>query len=356
MFKGGIAEVIDQLDYDLVGLQSVKNEVRSFAYMLVVDKMRMKLGLNCEVPSLHFSFTGAPGTGKTTVALRLGGILQRMGYCRRGHVVLATRDLLIGQYVGHTGPKTKQLIEKAMGGICFIDEAYNLYVPGNPKDYGWESLQIIQHMMDSHKDDVIFVFAGYKNLIDRMFREAAPGLAHQIGNHIHFPNYTPDECVEIAKVMARDQGRILMPCAIEALKKFFVEKVNMPFFSNARTVRNALQSSTLHQANRLIAGMSEDSEELTQAEVDEIYGVDIPHVMDDQDGINEDGTFTKAGEAYMRVYQYDEMMKAMPKPPMTVMSCEQILGLLDASDDDMEVATGPGSNLPQGYIAKRDAR
>ena len=200
MFKAGVQDILDQLDYDLVGLQAVKNRVREIASLLVVDKMRLKLGLETSVPSLHMSFTGAPGTGKTTVALKMGQILQRMGYCRQGHVVVATRDDLVGQYVGHTAPKTKEMVKKAMGGILLVDEAYYLYNAANDRDYGQESIEILLNVMENNKEDLIVVMAGYA---DRMasFYNNIPGLNSRIGNHIEFPDYS----AEIGRASCRER-------------------------------------------------------------------------------------------------------------------------------------------------------
>ena len=169
MFKEGVKDILEKLDYDLIGLKPVKNRVREIASLLVVDKMRLKLGLETSVPSLHMGFTGAPGTGKTTVALRMGQILQRMGYCRSGHVVVATRDDLVGQYVGHTAPKTKEMVKKAMGGILLVDEAYYLYNAANDRDYGQESIEILLNVMENNKEDLIVVLAGYKDKMDRFY-------------------------------------------------------------------------------------------------------------------------------------------------------------------------------------------
>mmetsp|Transcript_61985 Transcript_61985/g.121749 ORF Transcript_61985/g.121749 Transcript_61985/m.121749 type:complete len:313 (-) Transcript_61985:797-1735(-) len=199
MYKGGVSEILEQLDYDLVGLAPVKKRVREIAALLVLDKMRRKLGFDTSVPSLHMCFTGAPGTGKTTVAVRMGQILQRMGYCRQGHVVVATRDDLVGQYVGHTAPKTKEVIKKAMGGVLLIDEAYYLYNAGNDRDYGQESIEILLTVMEKQAEDLIVVLAGYKDRMDTFF-SYIPGMASRIGNHVDFPNYETPELVEIAGV------------------------------------------------------------------------------------------------------------------------------------------------------------
>merc|ERR1719213_728924 len=207
MYKQGVQEILDQLDYDLVVLQAVKNRVREIASLLVVDKMRLKLGLETSVPSLHMGFTGAPGTGKTTVALRMGQILQRMGYCRSGHVVVATRDDLVGQYVGHTAPKTKEMVKKAMGGILL-------------------------NVMENNKEDIIVVLAGYKDKMDA-FYGSIPGMNSRIGNHIDFPNYEVDELVAIGKVMCRELEYNWGPGAEEAFAAYMHKRMTMPFFSNA---------------------------------------------------------------------------------------------------------------------------
>jgi len=250
MFKEGVKDVLDQLDYDLIGLQAVKQRVREIASLLVVDKMRLKLGLETSVPSLHMSFTGAPGTGKTTVALRMGQILQRMGYCRTGHVVVATRDDLVGQYVGHTAPKTKEMVKKAMGGILLVDEAYYLYNAANDRDYGQESIEILLNVMENNKEDLIVVLAGYKDRMDK-FYSFIPGMNSRIGNHIDFPNYEVDELVEIAKVMCRELEYKLGPGAEEALKVYLGKRTTMPFFANARTVRNTIDLARMASAVRV---------------------------------------------------------------------------------------------------------
>merc|ERR1719258_651470 len=224
MFKAGVQDILDQLDYDLVGLQAVKNRVREIASLLVVDKMRLKLGLETSVPSLHMSFTGAPGTGKTTVALKMGQILQRMGYCRSGHVVVATRDDLVGQYVGHTAPKTKEMVKKAMGGILLVDEAYYLYNAANDRDYGQESIEILLNVMENNKEDIIVVLAGYKDKMDK-FYSYIPGMNSRIGNHIEFPNYEAEELVEIGQVMCRELEYTMDDVAIEAFRAYMAKRM-----------------------------------------------------------------------------------------------------------------------------------
>lgn len=249
MFKEGVQDQLDKLDRDLVGLIPVKNRVKEIAALLVLDKMRRKLGFETSVPSLHMSFTGAPGTGKTTVAVRMGQILAKMGYSRRGHVVLATRDDLVGQYVGHTAPKTKEMIKKAMGGLLLVDEAYYLYNAGNDRDYGQESIEILLNVMENNKDDLVVAVAGYKDRMDKFF-SYIPGMMSRIGNHIDFPNYSADELVAISEVMARDLEYEIDVDAYPVFKEYIERRMELPYFSNARTVRNAMDRARMNAAIR----------------------------------------------------------------------------------------------------------
>merc|ERR1719384_2659211 len=232
MFKEGVQDQLDKLDNDLVGLVPVKKRVKEIAALLVLDKMRRKLGFETSVPSLHMSFTGAPGTGKTTVAVRMGQILAKMGYARQGHVVLATRDDLVGQYVGHTAPKTKEVIKQALGGVLLVDEAYYLYNAANDRE------------------DLVVVLAGYKDRMDKFF-SFIPGMSSRIGNHIDFPNYEVDELFEISKVMSRDLDYEMTDEAGDVFKKYIERRMAMPFFSNARTVRNAMDRARMNAAIRV---------------------------------------------------------------------------------------------------------
>jgi probable Rubsico expression protein CbbX len=249
MFKEGVQDQLDKLDNDLVGLIPVKQRVKEIAALLVLDKMRRKLGFETSVPSLHMSFTGAPGTGKTTVAVRMGQILAKMGYSRRGHVVLATRDDLVGQYVGHTAPKTKEMIKKAMGGLLLVDEAYYLYNASNDRDYGQESIEILLNVMENNQDDLVVAVAGYKDRMDKFF-SYIPGMMSRIGNHIDFPNYGADELVEISEVMARDLEYEIDDDAYPVFKDYISRRMELPFFSNARTVRNAMDRARMNAAIR----------------------------------------------------------------------------------------------------------
>ncbi|KAI2489155.1 AAA-family ATPase [Fragilaria crotonensis] len=249
MFKEGVQEQLNKLDSELVGLIPVKKRVKEIAALLVLDKMRRKLGFETAVPSLHMSFTGAPGTGKTTVAVRMGQILAKMGYSRRGHVVLATRDDLVGQYVGHTAPKTKEMIKKAMGGVLLVDEAYYLYNAANDRDYGQESIEILLNVMENNQDDLVVAVAGYKDRMDKFF-SYIPGMMSRIGNHIDFPNYSADELVKIASLMADSLEYEIDTNAFPVFKSYIEKRMELPFFSNARTVRNAMDRARMNSAIR----------------------------------------------------------------------------------------------------------
>lgn len=250
MYKDGVKDILEQLDNDLVGLVPVKSRVKEIAALLVVDKLRRNLGLDTGVPSLHMCFTGAPGTGKTTVAMRMGQILQRMGYSRSGHLVVATRDDLVGQYVGHTAPKTKEVIKKAMGGVLLIDEAYYLYNASNDRDYGQESIEILLNVMEENREDLVVVLAGYKDRMDKFF-SFIPGMSSRVGNHIEFPNYEPEELLQIAKVMCRDLEYEIAPDAEPVFFEYIKKRMTMSYFSNARTVRNAVDRARMRAAIRL---------------------------------------------------------------------------------------------------------
>jgi len=285
MFKEGVQDQLDKLDRDLVGLVAVKRRVKEIAALLVLDKMRRKLGFETAVPSLHMSFTGAPGTGKTTVAVRMGQILAKMGYARRGHVVLATRDDLVGQYVGHTAPKTKEMIKKAMGGLLLVDEAYYLYNAANDRDYGQESIEILLNVMENNKDDLVVAVAGYKDRMDSFF-SYIPGFASRIGNHIEFPNYMPDELVQIAGVMAEQLEYQIDPMAFPVFKNYIEKRMELPYFSNARTVRNAMDRARMNSAIRLFekyAIQGQNYGQITAQELMSISPDDFQVLVDDID-------------------------------------------------------------------------
>jgi len=283
MFKEGVQDQLDKLDNDLVGLIPVKQRVKEIAALLVLDKMRRKLGFETSVPSLHMSFTGAPGTGKTTVAVRMGQILAKMGYARRGHVVLATRDDLVGQYVGHTAPKTKEMIKKAMGGVLLVDEAYYLYNAANDRDYGQESIEILLNVMENNKDDLVVTVAGYKDRMDKFF-SYIPGMSSRIGNHIDFPNYSADELVQIASVMARDLEYDISSRAFPVFHQYIEKRMELPYFSNARTVRNAMDRARMNSAIRIFEKYAIEGEnrgKCTVAELKTIDAVDFQVLLDD---------------------------------------------------------------------------
>ena len=283
MFKEGVQDQLDKLDRDLVGLVAVKQRVKEIAALLVLDKMRRKLGFETSVPSLHMSFTGAPGTGKTTVAVRMGQILAKMGYARRGHVVLATRDDLVGQYVGHTAPKTKEMIKKAMGGVLLVDEAYYLYNAANDRDYGQESIEILLNVMENNQDDLVVAVAGYKDRMDKFF-SYIPGMMSRIGNHIDFPNYTADELVQIAGVMARDLEYDIDTDAFGTFKNYIEERMKLPYFSNARTVRNAMDRARMNSAIRTFEKYAINGENGGMCTVEDLKNIsseDFQIILDD---------------------------------------------------------------------------
>ena len=250
--ESGVAEVLDELDRELVGLAPVKLRIREIASLLVVERARAELGVAAAKPSLHMCFTGNPGTGKTTVALRMATILHRLGHVRKGHLVAVTRDDLVGQFIGHTAPKTKEVLKRAMGGVLFIDEAYYLYRPENERDYGQESIEILMQVMENQRDDLVVIFAGYKGRMDTFF-QSNPGLASRVAHHIDFPDYEAAELAVIASRMVEALGLRLSPGAAEALAEYLALRREQPNFANARSLRNALDRMRLRQASRLFA-------------------------------------------------------------------------------------------------------
>jgi probable Rubsico expression protein CbbX len=248
--KTDIQTIIDNLEADLVGLQPVKARIREIAALLLVDRLRKNLGMEAGNPGLHMSFTGSPGTGKTTVALKMADILYKLGYIRKGHLLEVTRDDLVGQYIGHTAPKTKEVLKRAMGGVLFIDEAYYLYKPDNERDYGSEAIEILLQVMENQRDDLVVILAGYKDRMDT-FYESNPGLASRIANHVHFPDYSPEELVIIAKMMLEEQQYKLTPEAENVLLQYIVLRMEQPLFANARSAKNALDRARMRQANRI---------------------------------------------------------------------------------------------------------
>ncbi|HGY5537947.1 MAG TPA: CbbX protein, partial [Prochlorococcus sp.] len=250
------AEVLDQLDSELIGLTPVKTRIREIAALLLVDRARQDLDLPSTMPGLHMSFTGRPGTGKTTVASRISQILHRLGYLRKGHVVTVTRDDLVGQYVGHTAPKTREMIKRAQGGVLFIDEAYYLYKPGNERDYGAEAIEILLQDMERQRDSFVVIFAGYKDRMDD-FYQSNPGLSSRVAHHINFPDYSNQELMAIAQLLLVQQHYCFSDDAVNVFEDYIERRRQLPFFANARSIRNALDRTRLRQANRLFARMGE---------------------------------------------------------------------------------------------------
>ena len=268
----GVGEVLEHLDTELIGLRPVKTRIREIAALLLVDQARQSLDLLSKAPSLHMSFTGQPGTGKTTVAQKMSQILHRLGYLRKGHVITVTRDDLVGQYVGHTAPKTKEMIKRAQGGVLFIDEAYYLYKPGNERDYGAEAIEILLQEMESQRNDLVVIFAGYK---DRMtaFYQSNPGLSSRVAHHIDFPDYSQGELMAIAQLLLEQQQYRFSDAALEAFGSYISRRRQLPFFANARSIRNAIDRLRLRHANRLFSRRDQplSREALITIEADDVY-------------------------------------------------------------------------------------
>ncbi len=269
--QSGVGPVLRQLDDELVGLAPVKSRIREIAALLLVDRVRSKFGLSSQAPTLHMSFTGNPGTGKTTVAMRMAEILHRLGYVRRGHLVAVTRDDLVGQYIGHTAPKTKEVLKKAMGGVLFIDEAYYLYRQENERDYGQEAIEILLQVMENNRDDLVVILAGYADKMDRFFH-SNPGFRSRVAHHIDFPDYDDADLLAIGEKMLASLAYRLTPEAKQALADYVALRRRQPHFANARSIRNALDRARLRQANRLFAAADQDLDldRLTAIEAEDI--------------------------------------------------------------------------------------
>jgi probable Rubsico expression protein CbbX len=269
--KTEIAKILNLLNDELVGLAPVKARIREIAALLLIDKLRRNLGITSGNPGLHMSFTGSPGTGKTTVGLKMADILYQLGYIKKGHLLTVTRDDLVGQYIGHTAPKTKEVLKKAMGGVLFIDEAYYLYKPDNERDYGSEAIEILLQVMENQRDDLVVILAGYKQPMDK-FYESNPGLSSRIANHIDFPDYSVEELLKIAKMMLDEQQYQLTPDAEIALREYITKRKEKPLFANARSVKNALDRARMRQANRIFDSRGQI---LTKKELVNIEAQDI---------------------------------------------------------------------------------
>jgi probable Rubsico expression protein CbbX len=268
--ESGVEAVLDKLDAELIGLAPVKKRIREIASLLVVDRVRRDMQLAAGAPSLHMSFTGNPGTGKTTVAMRMADLLHTLGYSRTGHLVAVTRDDLVGQYIGHTAPKTKEVLKKAMGGVLFIDEAYYLYRPENERDYGQEAIEILLQVMENHRDDLVVILAGYKDRMENFFR-SNPGMSSRIAHHIDFPDYRDDELLAIGELILKDWNYVLSPRAENVFLRYIEHRRTQPHFANARSIRNALDRARLRQARRLL----EESGAVDKAALETIEAEDI---------------------------------------------------------------------------------
>jgi probable Rubsico expression protein CbbX len=269
----GVGEALAGLDEELIGLAPVKTRLREIAAFLVVQKVRAELGMNGDTPALHMCFTGNPGTGKTTVALRMADVLHRLGYLRRNHLVSVTRDDLVGQYIGHTAPRTKEVLKRAMGGVLFIDEAYYLYRPENERDYGLEAIEILLQVMENQRDDLVVILAGYKDRMDTFF-QSNPGFKSRIAHHLDFPDYSTPELIAIAERMLGSAHYHFDAASRDAFDDYLAQRLQQPHFANARSVRNALERARLRQAKRIfeaaLAGTPPTADELARLDAADI--------------------------------------------------------------------------------------
>lgn len=268
--ESNLEQFLQELDRELIGLRPVKQRIREIAAQLLIARLREQMQLSSERPTLHMSFTGNPGTGKTTVAMRMSKILHHLGYVRRGHLVVATRDDLVGQYIGHTAPKTKEMIKRAMGGVLFIDEAYYLYRPENERDYGQEAIEILLQAMENQRDDFVVILAGYKNRMETFF-QSNPGFHSRIAHHLDFPDYSLEELMQIAELMLEKQMYHFDEESRKAFAEYLTRRIQLPHFSNARSVRNAIDRIKMRQANRLVRqGGVVPKSELTRIDASDI--------------------------------------------------------------------------------------
>ncbi|MFD1662381.1 CbbX protein [Streptomyces caeni] len=274
--RSDVDSVLTALDRELIGLDSIKAKVRDIASLLLVDRARRQFGLTSTRPSLHMSFTGNPGTGKTTVALRMAGLLQRLGYIERGHLVAVTRDDLVGQYVGHTAPKTKEVLKRAMGGVLFIDEAYHLHRPDNERDYGQEAVEILLQVMESEREHLVVIMAGYQDRMDAFFA-SNPGLSSRIAHHLEFPDYDVEALMAIARLMLEGENYRFSETAEKTFREYLRLRMERPRFSNARSVRNALERARLRQAHRLVSatGRGWGKDDLMRFEPEDFLGSSV---------------------------------------------------------------------------------
>jgi probable Rubsico expression protein CbbX len=248
----GISEVLAALDSELVGLGPIKKRIQEMAALLLVDRVRQRFGLLSTRPNLHMCFTGSPGVGKTTVGMRMAELLHRLGYLDRGHLVAAMRNDLVGEYIGHTAPKTKKVLDRAKGGVLFIDEAYYLHRTDSEKDYGQEAVEILLQVMENDRDNLVVILAGYKGRMDAFF-ESNPGMRSRIAHHFDFADYELDELDAIGKLMLEQESYYLSDGAEAAFREYLTRRMKQPRFANGRSVRNALERARLRHANRLLA-------------------------------------------------------------------------------------------------------
>ncbi len=265
-----VHEVLEEMDREMIALTPVKRRIREIAALLVIDRLREEMGLGSQRPTLHMSFTGSPGTGKTTVALRMASILHRLGYIEKGHLVSVTRDDLVGQYVGHTAPKTKDVVKRALGGVLFIDEAYYLHRQENERDYGQEAVEVLLQVMESERQNLVVVMAGYRDRMEEFF-QANPGMGSRVAHHIHFPDYDVDELLDIARMMVDRQGYAMSDDAVGALREYIELRVQRPRFAHGRSIRNAIERARMRQATRLF----DSSRKLTRTDLVRIEADDI---------------------------------------------------------------------------------
>jgi probable Rubsico expression protein CbbX len=280
--------VLEEIDRDLIAMAPVKRRIREIAALLVIDRLREEMGLSSQRPTLHMSFTGSPGTGKTTVALRMASILHRLGYIQKGHLVSVTRDDLVGQYVGHTAPKTKDVVKRALGGVLFIDEAYYLHRQENERDYGQEAVEVLLQVMESEQQDLVVVMAGYKDRMEEFFR-ANPGMGSRVAHHLSFPDYDVDELLEIARLMVDRQGYAMSEDADRALREYIGRRVQQPRFAHGRSIRNAIERARLRQATRLFdSNRKLTKRDLVTIEPDDILQSSV--FSDTEDGPGAEGS------------------------------------------------------------------
>src|SRR5215813_13124895 len=275
--SAGVDEVLDALDADLVGLVPVKKKVQEVAALLLVDRARNRFGLEAPRPNLHMCFTGPPGTGKTTVALRMADLLHRLGYLEQGQLVHVMRDDLVGEYIGQTAPKTKRTLDRAMGGVLFIDEAYYLYRDSDSKDYGQEAIEILVQVMENDRDKLVVILAGYKDRMDKFFG-SNPGMSSRIAHHLDFAAYEVGELADIARLMLKQTHYYLSEEAEEAFRHQMTGQMQGPRFANARSVRNELERARLRHAHRLT---SDPDRNWTRDELMRIEPIDILAGPDD---------------------------------------------------------------------------